>query len=124
MALYSDVIKERYRQPRFRGRLDAPDAVFEDVNPLCGDRIRIELAVHDGRVTDARFTGDSCAISAASADLLLEAARGRTVEEAHALGVPDVLERLDADIRPARMKCVALPVEVLHGALGGNGSAR
>ena len=124
MALYSDVIKERYRQPRFRGRLDAPDATFEDVNPLCGDRIRIELAVHDGRVTDARFTGDSCAISAASADLLLEAARGRTVEEAHALGVPDVLERLDADIRPARMKCVALPVEVLHGALGGNGSAR
>ena len=124
MALYSDVIKDRYRQPRFRGRLDAPDAVFEDVNPLCGDRIRIELAVQDGRVTDARFTGDSCAISAASADLLLEAARGRTVEEAHALGVPDVLERLAADIRPARMKCVALPVEVLHGALGGNGTAR
>jgi nitrogen fixation NifU-like protein len=124
MALYSDVIKERYRQPRFRGRLDAPDAVFEDVNPLCGDRIRIELAVRDGRVTDARFTGDSCAISAAAADVLLETARGRTVEEAHALGVPDVLERLDADIRPARMKCVALPVDVLHAALDKNGTAR
>ena len=124
MALYSDVIKERYRQPRFRGRLDAPDAMFEDVNPLCGDRIRIELAVRDGRVMDARFTGDSCAISAAAADLLMEAARGRTVEEAHALGVPDVLERLDADIRPSRMKCVALPVDVLHGALDGGEAAR
>ena len=124
MALYSDVIKERYRRPRFRGRLDAPDAMFEDVNPLCGDRIRIELAVRDGRVMDARFTGDSCAISAAAADLLMEAARGRTVEEAHALGVPDVLERLDADIRPSRMKCVALPVDVLHGALDGNEAAR
>jgi nitrogen fixation NifU-like protein len=124
LALYSDVIKQRYRQPRFRGRLEAPDATFEDVNPLCGDRIRIEVAVRDGRVTDARFTGDSCAISAAAADLLLEAARGRTLEEAHALGVPDVLERLDADIRPSRMKCVALPVDVFHAALGGNGAAR
>jgi len=124
MALYSDVIKERYRRPRFRGRLDAPDALFEDVNPLCGDRMRIELAVRDGRVTDARFTGDSCAISAAAADLLIEAVRGRTLEEALALGVPDVLERLDADIRPSRMKCVALPVDVLHGALAGHGAAR
>ena len=48
MALYSDVIRERFRQPRFRGRLDAPDAVFEDVNPLCGDRIRIEGRLRDG----------------------------------------------------------------------------
>jgi nitrogen fixation NifU-like protein len=124
VALYSDVIKQRFRQPRYRGRLEAPDGVFEDVNPLCGDRIRIEVAVRDGRVADARFTGDSCAISAAAADLLLEAARGRTVEEAHALGVSDLLERLDADIRPSRMKCVALPVGVLHGALDGGGTAR
>src|SRR5262245_32599761 len=124
MALYSDVIRERFRRPRFRGTLPGAEAVFEDVNPLCGDRIRIECHVADGRVADARFTGDSCAIAAASADLLIEMVRGRSVEEAQALGVRDLLERLEADIRPARMKCVALPVEVLQGALDGKEAAR
>ena len=124
MALYSDVIRERFRQPRFRGRLEAPDAVFEDVNPLCGDRIRIECRVGDGRLLDARFTGDSCAIAAAAADLLIEQAVGRTVDEVQRLGVPDLLERLAADIRPSRMKCVALPLGVLQGALDGKEVAR
>ena len=124
MALYSDVIRERFRQPRFRGRLEAPDAVFEDVNPLCGDRIRIEGRLHEGRLTDARFSGDSCAIAAAAADLLIESAVGRSVDEIHALGVADLLERLEADIRPSRMKCVALPLTVLHGALDGKEVAR
>ena len=58
MALYSDVIRERFRKPRLRGRLDAPDIIFEDVNPLCGDRIRIEGRLSDGRLTDARYSGD------------------------------------------------------------------
>jgi nitrogen fixation protein NifU and related proteins len=119
MALYSDVIRERFRQPRFRGRLDAPDTTFEDVNPLCGDRIRIEGRVRDGRLVDVRHSGDSCAIAGAAADLLLELALGRTVDEVQALGVGDLLERLEADIRPSRMKCVALPVGVLHAALEG-----
>jgi nitrogen fixation NifU-like protein len=124
VALYSDVIRERFRRPRFRGTLEAPDASFEDVNPLCGDRIRIECRLADGRIADARFTGDSCAIAAASADIAIELALGRTVDEAHALGLADVLERLEADIRPARMKCVALPIGVLHGALHGKEVAR
>ena len=119
MALYSDVIRERFRKPRLRGRLDAPDIVFEDVNPLCGDRIRIEGRLRDGRLTDARYSGDSCAIAGAAADLLLELALGRTVEDVQALGVGDLLERLEADIRPSRMKCAALPLSVLQSALLG-----
>ena len=119
MALYSDVVRERFRRPRFRGRLDAPDAVFEDVNPLCGDRIRIECRLADGRLADARFTGDSCAIAAASADVLLEMALDRPVDEVQAIGVPAILERLEADIRASRLKCVALPLAVLQGALDG-----
>jgi nitrogen fixation NifU-like protein len=124
MALYSDVIRERFRHPRFRGSLDAPDAVFEDVNPLCGDRIRIECRLAGGRVVDARFAGDSCAIAAASADLLIELALGRPVEEVHRLAIADLLERLEADIRPSRLKCVALPLGVLQGALDGKEVAR
>jgi nitrogen fixation NifU-like protein len=121
VALYSDVIRERFRQPRFRGRLDAPDATFEDVNPLCGDRIRIEGRLRDGRLAEALYSGDSCAIAGAAADLLLELALGRMVEDVHALGIADLLERLQADIRPSRMKCVALPLSVLRGALHGKG---
>jgi nitrogen fixation NifU-like protein len=124
VALYSDVIRERFRHPRYRGALPAPDAVFEDVNPLCGDRIRMECRLADGRLVDARFAGDSCAIAAASADLLIELALGRPVEDVHRLGTADLLERLAADIRPSRMKCVALPLGVLLGALEGKEVAR
>jgi nitrogen fixation NifU-like protein len=124
MALYSDVIRERFRRPRFRGAVPAPDVSFEDVNPLCGDRIRIEGRIADGRLAEARFAGDSCAIAAAAADVLLEMAQGQPVERVQGLGVADVLERLESDIRPSRMKCVALPLEVLRGALAGKEVAR
>ena len=124
MSLYSDVIRERFRHPRFRGALASPDAVFEDVNPLCGDRIRVECRIADGRIAEARFTGDSCAIATASADVLLELVTGQTLDFAHALDVGRLLERLDADIRPSRMKCVTLPLSVLQGALDGKEVAR
>jgi len=124
VSLYSDVIRERFRHPRFRGALASPDAVFEDVNPLCGDRIRVECAIADGRIAEARFTGDSCAIATASADVLLELVTGQTLDFAHALDAGRLLERLDADIRPSRMKCVTLPLSVLQGALDGKEVAR
>ena len=117
--IYSSVIRERFRRPRFRGELPCPDLAFEDVNPLCGDRIRIECRIADGRLSDARHRGDSCAICAASADLLLEMVIGRTVEEATAVEPAALLERLEADIRPTRFKCVTLPLSVLQGALEG-----
>jgi nitrogen fixation NifU-like protein len=117
VALYSDVIRERFRHPRFRGTLPDADTTFEDVNPLCGDRIRIECRLADGKIADARFMGDCCAIAAASADVLIEKMIGQPAAQAHALSARDLLERLDADIRPSRMKCVTLPLSVLQGAL-------
>jgi len=122
--LYSSVISERFRHPRFFGDLADADAIFEDVNPLCGDRVRIQLKLANGSVADARFKGDSCAICMASADLLVEIARGRAVDEARALGPDDLLTRLEARIRPSRMTCVTLPLQVLKGALAAVGAAR
>jgi nitrogen fixation NifU-like protein len=119
MPLYSDVIRQRFRQPRFRGVLDRPDVTHEDVNPLCGDRVRIQGRLEGGRLAEARWTGDCCAICAASADLLLEAALGQPVDVARRLTASSLLERLDADIRPSRMKCVTLPLSVLQEALSG-----
>ena len=120
--LYGDVIRERWRRPRFRGELTGANAVAEDVNPLCGDRVRMMLRIDDDRVADVRFIGDSCAICTASADVLAEMAEGRRRAEALALTSTDVLEVLAADIRPTRMRCVTLPLTVLAAALSASGA--
>jgi nitrogen fixation protein NifU and related proteins len=114
---YSDVIRERWRRPRFRGELPGAQLVAEDVNPLCGDRVRMMVALDDGRIGAARFTGDACAICTASADVLAELATGRETAAAARLATEDVLAVLEADIRPTRMRCVSLPVGVLRRAL-------
>jgi nitrogen fixation NifU-like protein len=117
-TLYSDVIRERWRRPRFRGELADATAVAEDVNPLCGDRVRVFVRVEDAKVVAARFVGDACAICMASADVVSELAQGRTVAAAAGLDTADVLAVLQVDIRPTRLRCVTLPVSVLGAALG------
>jgi nitrogen fixation NifU-like protein len=116
-ALYSDVIRQRWRKPRHRGELADATAVAEDVNPLCGDRVRVAVRVEDGAVAEARFSGDSCAICTASADVVTELATGRSTADAARLGTDDVLEVLRAEVRPTRMRCVTLPISVLGMAL-------
>jgi nitrogen fixation NifU-like protein len=116
--LYGDVVRERWRNPRFRGELSGPDvASAEDVNPLCGDRVRLTLQRRNGTVQAVRFTGDSCAICSASADVVAELAQGRPAAEAARLGADDLLAVLQADIRPSRMRCLTLPLTVLQQAL-------
>ena len=122
--VYSSVIRERFRAPRYRGTLPEADAAFEDVNPLCGDRIRIECRIAGGRITDARHRGDSCAICAASADVLLESVTGQPVTMASKVTAADLLALLQGDVRASRMKCVTLPLTVLQGALEGREVAR
>src|SRR5215470_12246746 len=104
-VLYSDVIRERWRRPRRRGDLATATAVAEDVNPLCGDRVRMMLEVRDDHVAAARFVGDSCAICTASADVVTELVEGRGRSDAATLSARDVLDVLQADIRPTRMRC-------------------
>ncbi len=115
---YSDVIRTRWRRPRRRGDLPGATAAAEDVNPLCGDRVRMMLRIADGLIQEARFVGDSCAICTASADVLAELVEGRAPAEAGAVEPGDLLDVLQADIRPTRMGCVTLPLGVLRLALG------
>lgn len=114
--LYSDLIRQRWRAPRFRGVLADASVVAEDVNPLCGDRVRMMLRLENGTIRAVRFLGDCCAICTASADVLAELVEGRPAA-APGVGVADVLEVLQADIRPTRMRCVTLPLSVLGQAL-------
>jgi nitrogen fixation protein NifU and related proteins len=117
--LYGGVVLDRFRHPRHFGELPGADAVHEDVNPLCGDRLRIELRLGPEREVEAvRFQGDACAIATASADLLAEMVEGRSVTEALGVERDALLTALGAPIRASRLPCVSLPLAVLRGALG------
>jgi nitrogen fixation NifU-like protein len=83
--LYQEVILDHSKRPRNFGRLAAATHRADGDNPLCGDRIHLELEMAGGRVKDARFDGQGCAISTASASLMTEALKGRTEAEAIAL---------------------------------------
>lgn len=117
---YREVIIDRYQNPHFKGELDPHDITFEDSNPLCGDEIRIDVVLNgDERVTDAGFSGRGCAISQASADLLLESIQGKSIDEIKVLAKEDVLDLLGIELGPVRLKCALLPLKVLKaGAYG------
>jgi nitrogen fixation NifU-like protein len=120
--LYREIIIERYKSPQFRGELDPHDISFSDENPLCGDQIRIDLRVNDqGKVTEAAFSGHGCAISQASADLLLESVIGKPVDEVKQLTKQDVLDLLGIELGPVRLKCALLSLKVLKGGVYGMG---
>ncbi len=117
--IYRQYILEHYRDPRNHGHLDHPDIHAADTNPLCGDRIELDLQVVDGRVTDVRFNGRGCAISQAAASMLTERIEGATLEELRALRPADILEMLGVEIGPARQRCALLSLRVLHQGIGG-----
>ena len=118
--LYREQIIDRYKNPLMRGTLDPHDYSYEDDNPLCGDKIRIDLRV-DGqnRVTEAVFSGTGCAISQASADLLVESVVGMTLDEVKQLTKEDVLEMLGIELSPVRLKCALLSLKVLKAGVYG-----
>jgi nitrogen fixation NifU-like protein len=118
--LYRELILDHYRNPRNKGRLEEPDISYEDDNPLCGDHIHLYLALDDqGRVQDVAWEGEGCAISMASASMLSEAIKGKSLEELRTLSKEDVLEMLGIELGPVRLKCALLPLKVLKaGAYG------
>ena len=122
--LYREVIIEHYKNPSHRGHLDPHDITFADNNPLCGDHIEITIQIaEDGTVKDARFDGHGCAISQASADLLVESVIGKPLEEVKKLGRHDILEMLGIELGPVRMKCALLSLKVLKAGVYGLGEA-
>lgn len=122
--LYREIIIERYKDPLYRGELDPHDITFEDENPLCGDHIRIDLRLDgENKVAEAAFSGHGCAISQASADLLLESVIGKTIDEVKALKKQDILDLLGIELGPVRLKCALLSLKVLKAGAYGMGEA-
>jgi nitrogen fixation NifU-like protein len=119
---YREIIIERYKTPHFRGKLEPNDITFEDDNPACGDHIRIDVRVDENQVvTEAVFSGEGCAISLASADLLLESIIGKSIEVVKERTKEDILDMLGIELGPVRIKCALLPLKVLKAGVYGIG---
>jgi nitrogen fixation NifU-like protein len=116
-ALYSDTLLDHYRHPRNYGSLTAADISNEQFNPLCGDRIRIELKLEQAKVSEARFKGDACAICTAAASLLTELVLGADIAEVASISDERLISALESDIQPARVQCALLPLHALREGL-------
>lgn len=110
---YREFILDHYRNPRNYGRVEAPDITHEEHNPFCGDVVGIDLKLRGGVIEEAMFHGRGCAISQASASLMTERLKGKSLEEAREISKEDVLDELGIDISPARLKCALLALKVL-----------
>lgn len=136
--LYREIILDHYTNPRHKGHLDEASHRLEGVNPSCGDSVELDLLIRDGRVAEVGFVGQGCSISMASASMLAESVKGKTLQEVRTLAdafkarqltkgsIPDLpdgldigeLEALDGVRQyPVRIKCALLAWNTLLEAV-------
>jgi len=117
--LYRESLLEIYRNPTNRGEIAKPDLEAKLVNPLCGDEVRIQIELANGKIIKrAVFSGNGCAISQASASLLAESIHGKKLSDVNKLRGNDILKLIGMNPSPSRMGCALLSLEVLMEALG------
>ncbi len=117
--LYRDNILDHAKHPRCHGTIENPDVTYEDANPLCGDKLRMDFKITDGRLVQVRFSGAGCSISQASASMLCEAIEGKTLDEIKQLTREDVLEMLGLELGPVRLKCALLALKTVKAGVYG-----
>ncbi len=116
-SIYKEEIIDHYKNPRNYGQLDNPDIHVEANNPLCGDKLSMDLIIKDGVVQDVLFSGRGCAISQASASMLTEEIIGKPLEDLANTTRQDILDNLGIEVSYARMKCALLSLGLLRLAL-------
>lgn len=121
--MYAEEILDHYKNPRNYGQLEGADIHVDADNPLCGDKLSMDLKVKDGVVQDVRFQGRGCAISQASASMLTDEIVGKPLTELAGLSRQDILDMLGIEVSYARMKCATLSLGALRLALAKAGIA-
>ncbi len=104
-SMYAEEILDHYRNPRNFGELKDAQIKYKESNPLCGDEYEFYLKVNNGLVSDAKFFGDGCAISKASASMLSEHVKNKTLDDLKKMKLDDVLKLLGIEVSAARTKC-------------------
>ena len=116
--LYQEHILEHYEEPYHRGHAAHPAHAHEDDNPLCGDVVRIDMAVNaEGKIDEIYFDGDGCCISQAAASMLVERFDQQSVEDVKQFTAADMLQLFGAKLTPNRQKCCLLSWRVLQAAI-------
>jgi nitrogen fixation NifU-like protein len=108
MNLYQEEILDHYKHPRNKKKLDNPTKSVEVINPLCGDKLSMEIKVENGIISDVGFLGDGCAISQAAMSMLTEEISGKSQEYLNTLKEESILEMLGVEVGPGRLKCAML----------------
>ncbi|MEK6919627.1 MAG: Fe-S cluster assembly sulfur transfer protein SufU [Thermoproteota archaeon] len=117
-SIYSEIILDYYRYPRNKGQLSSPQVKAKDSNPLCGDVIEIQMELDsDSHVKDIRFNGQGCAISQASASMLTELVKGKSLDEVRKISKEDILSLIGGQLSAVRLKCALLSLKVLKTGL-------
>jgi nitrogen fixation protein NifU and related proteins len=117
--LYREYILDHYKHPRNFGELEERDAEFSDRNPLCGDEMGVHIRLDGDRIAELRFHGHGCAISQATASIISDELKGKTVAEVAALDRHFVADEIGIELSPTRLKCGLLSLKVVQGALLG-----
>jgi nitrogen fixation NifU-like protein len=115
--IYQEHVMDHYEDPYHRGQCSACTHAQEGKNPLCGDRVRLELQLDHDQVKQAWFEGEGCCISQAAASMLCEKIEGKPLEEVKQFSATDMLDLFGARLTPNRQKCCLLSWRVLQQAM-------
>ena len=117
MDLYAEEIISHYEHPHNKGKMDNASVSLHRDNPTCGDEMTIYLSVDkDGKVRDVKFEGSGCAISMASASMMTDYVKGKSLAEVEAMGVKELVGLIGIDPGPARLKCATLSLRAIKEA--------
>jgi nitrogen fixation NifU-like protein len=116
LDLYAEEIISHYEHPHNSGIMKDANASFHNYNASCGDDVTVYLKLDKDKIVDAKFKGTGCAISVASASMLTDFVKGKSLKDVEAMNVKTIVEIIGIDPGPARLKCATLSLRTLKEA--------